>query len=678
MSKGKIMTTVVNIAGNIDPSLSKAVDGAVSSFGKIDKKSAITKAAIAGIAAGMGKAVKESFTYLKELGETFDDASDSIRIGTGATGEALQALNNDFNEVYKSVPTSTDAAAQAIADYNTKIGLTGPALQNISKQAIQVSDILNEDLGTVIDSSSKAFQQWKIDEENMSGAMDHVFKVSQSTGAGFSDLFGKVQKFGPQLQEMGYSFNTATSMIGQMEKAGVNVDEVMGAMKKSVSAMAKEGLSASEGLQIYYDKIKNAGSATEATTIASEIFGTRAGSTVATAIRDGTLAIDDFNASIEANGETISGAAGDTYDYAEKLQIMKQKAEVYLRPLAETVFDGINTALDWTLSHTTEIKAALKAIAVGLSGFAVAAIVTKLTSSLKEYGGVMKAVKSGQTALNTAMKANPAGLIILGITALVSAFVYFWNTSKSFRNFWIGLWNSIKSKVIEGYQAVKPILDMLGGVLKGVLGVAISYIMTQLSNLKLIFSGLISFISGVFTGNWRKAWEGVKSIFAGIFGGLSEVVKRPFNAVISLINKAISGINEISLDIPDFLGGGTLGFNIPKIPMLAAGGFTTGTSIAGEAGTEAVISFDRRYRSENLAYWTKAGMMLGAMPENEYIISGSGSSTINLEGLEFSPVINIQGDAKKQDIIEALRDVFPEFFDLLDEWFVGRDDFAYV
>lgn len=678
MSKGKIMTTVVNIAGNIDPSLSKAVDGAVSSFGKIDKKSAITKAAIAGIAAGMGKAVKESFTYLKELGETFDDASDSIRIGTGATGEALQALNNDFNEVYKSVPTSTDAAAQAIADYNTKIGLTGPALQNISKQAIQVSDILNEDLGTVIDSSSKAFQQWKIDEENMSGAMDHVFKVSQSTGAGFSDLFGKVQKFGPQLQEMGYSFNTATSMIGQMEKAGVNVDEVMGAMKKSVSAMAKEGLSASEGLQIYYDKIKNAGSATEATTIASEIFGTRAGSTVATAIRDGTLAIDDFNASIEANGETISGAAGDTYDYAEKLQIMKQKAEVYLRPLAETVFDGINTALDWTLSHTTEIKAALKAIAVGLSGFAVAAIVTKLTSSLKEYGGVMKAVKSGQTALNTAMKANPAGLIILGITALVSAFVYFWNTSKSFRNFWIGLWNSIKSKVIEGYQAVKPILDMLGGVLKGVLGVAISYIMTQLSNLKLIFSGLISFISGVFTGNWRKAWEGVKSIFAGIFGGLSEVVKRPFNAVISLINKAISGINEISLDIPDFLGGGTLGFNIPKIPMLAAGGFTTGTSIAGEAGTEAVISFDRRYRSENLAYWTKAGMMLGAMPENEYIISGSGSSTINLEGLEFSPVINIQGDAKKQDIIEALRDVFPEFFDLLEEWFVGRDDFAYV
>lgn len=678
MSKGKIMTTVVNIAGNIDPSLSKAIDGAVSSFGKIDKKSVITKAAMAGIAAGIGKAAKESFNYLKELGERFDDASDSIRIGTGATGKALQALNDDFNEVYKSVPTTTEAASQAIADYNTKIGLTGPALQDISKQAIQASDILNEDLGTVIDTSSKAFQQWKISEEDMGGAMDHVFKVSQSTGAGFSDLFGKVQKFGPQLQEMGYSFDSATSMIGQMEKAGVNVDEVMGAMKKSVSAMAKEGLSASEGLQIYYDKIKNAGSATEATTIASEVFGTRAGSTIASAIRDGTLAVDDFNASIEANGETISGAAGDTYDYTEKMQMMKQKAEVYLRPLAETVFDGINAALDWTLSHTTEITAALKAIAAGLAGFAVAGTVMKLTSVLKKYGGITKTVKAGQSALNAVMKANPAGMIILGITALVSAFIYFWNTSESFRNFWIGLWDSIKSKVIAGYQAVKPILDMIGGVLKGVLGAAISHIMTQLSNLKNIFSGLITFITGVFTGDWRKAWEGVKSVFAGIFGGLSAVVRKPFNAVIKLINKAISGINTISVDIPEWLGGGTLGFNIPEIPMLATGGFTTGPSVAGEAGTEAVISFDRRYRSENLAYWTKAGMMLGAMPENEYIISGSGSSIINLEGLEFSPVINIQGNAKKQDIIEALRDVFPELFDLLEEWFSGRGDFTYA
>lgn len=70
--------------------------------------------------------------------------------------------------------------------------------------------------------------------------------------------------------------------------------------------------------------------------------------------------------------------------------------------------------------------------------------------------------------------------------------------------------------------------------------------------------------------------------------------------------------------------------------------------------------------------------MLGAMPENEYIISGSGSSIINLEGLEFSPVINIQGNAKKQDIIEALRDVFPELFDLLEEWFSGRGDFTYA
>ncbi len=93
-----------------------------------------------------------------------------------------------------------------------------------------------------------------------------------------------VQQFAPQLQEMGYSFNEATALIGQLDKAGVDPREVLAAMKKGVGALAKEGISASKGLEQYAEKIKNAGSMTEATALASEIFGTKAGSTMAAAI----------------------------------------------------------------------------------------------------------------------------------------------------------------------------------------------------------------------------------------------------------------------------------------------------------------------------------------------------------------------------------------------------------
>lgn len=96
-----------------------------------------------------------------------------------------------------------------------------------------------------------------------------------------------------------------------------------------------------------------------------------------------------------------------------------------------------------------------------------------------------------------------------------------------------------------------------------------------------IFGGLIDFIAGVFSGDWERAWEGVKSIFQGIWDGLIAIAKAPINAIIGLINGAIDainwiidGINSISFDMPDWLGGAHIGFSIGKIgkiPYLAQG-----------------------------------------------------------------------------------------------------------
>ena len=240
MANGKTMQAVVNLAGSIDPSLGKAIEQAQKKISGLNVKALAVGAAVGGIAVATGKAVVEAGKYMKDLGASFDDAADAIRIGTGATGDALDGLLDDFDAVYKSVPTTMEDASKAIADYNTRLGLTGPQLQEISKQAIQVSDMLGDDLGSVIEESSQAFQQWNIDADDMGGAMDYIFKVSQSTGMGFTDLMADMQKFGPQLQEMGYSFETASALMGQLDKAGVNTDEVLGAMKKSVATLAKE------------------------------------------------------------------------------------------------------------------------------------------------------------------------------------------------------------------------------------------------------------------------------------------------------------------------------------------------------------------------------------------------------------------------------------------------------
>ncbi len=109
------------------------------------------------------------------------------------------------------------------------------------------------------------------------------------------------------------------------------------------------------------------------------------------------------------------------------------------------------------------------------------------------------------------------------------------------------------------------------------------------NSLKPIFNGIIDFIDGVFTGNWRQAWEGVKSIFKGVFSGLETIAKAPINAVISMFNKMIDGLN--SFKVPDWVPGlGGTGINIPKIPRLWKGSNFTlgGPTLVGEQGPELV------------------------------------------------------------------------------------------
>lgn len=227
----------------------------------------------------------------------------------------------------------------------------------------------------------------------------------------------------------------------------------------------------------------------------------------------------------------------------------------------------------------------------------------------------------------------------------------------------------------QALQMVLPIIQTVITVLLNIGQVVIPAVLAAISvfsqgisdaiaGVKAIFEGIITFITGVFTGNWEQAWQGVKDIFGGIFETLGALFKTPINAVISLINQAIRGINGLGLDIPDWvplIGGKKFSINIPEIPMLAKGGFTTGPSIAGEAGTEAVISFQRAVRQDNLRTWAMAGRMLGVkpvelkeLPERENTGGGGGDFT-------FAPQIIIQGNADRSVIDEALAEAKAQF-----------------
>lgn len=261
---------------------------------------------------------------------------------------------------------------------------------------------------------------------------------------------------------------------------------------------------------------------------------------------------------------------------------------------------------------------------------------------------------------------------------------------------------NVATLIGNAIQTILPVIENIVMVLVNVVATvappiiaAVSQIFANISNvvtsLQGVFDGLIQFITGVFTGNWASAWEGVKSIFGNAFSALVELCKVPINAVIGVINGAIRGINSIvggGVTIPDWLpgGGGTFSLHLNEIPMLAKGGFTDGVSIAGEAGTEAVISFDPSVRSANIANWQKAGQMLGVDPVQAASVAGAGSLTtdrvevadigggspapggttaVGGGSFTFSPKITIQGNADYNVMMNAMTDAKDQF----EQWF---------
>lgn len=286
-----------------------------------------------------------------------------------------------------------------------------------------------------------------------------------------------------------------------------------------------------------------------------------------------------------------------------------------------------------------------------------------LTAQTKAHTFAMKASAAASKAAAVASKAfraglafvtSPIGIAILAITALIAAGVWLyknWDTVKAkaaqLGAKISGIWTKINTAVTTAIAAISSRFPALGAVLSGLW----KSVQDVWGNIKAIFSNIIGFIDNVFSGNWSAAWGNVVSIFGNVFGELANIAKAPINAVISVINMVLSKINEMKISIPDWVpgvGGKTLGFNIPQIPMLATGGIATAPTLAmvGEGGEpEAVLPLSKL--AQLLDDWEKKPKPGSA---------GGGESIV------FSPVFNFYGGTpSREEAMEAGRVSFAEF-----------------
>ncbi|WP_312098984.1 aggregation-promoting factor C-terminal-like domain-containing protein [Corynebacterium dentalis] len=330
----------------------QAVEGFASSADKADgasgrfhlslKNVAVGAAAISAAVVGAGKAAYE-------LGSQFDDAYDSIRVGTGASGDALAGLEDSMRKVAgESIGVGSDIGeiGSTLADLNTRLGVTGEPLERLTTQFQQLKGMgIDADINDV----TGAFTQFGIEADKAPEALDDLFRISQATGKSITEITSNLDKSGPALQQFGFGLTESAGLLGALDKAGLDSEKTLGSMTKALGVFAKEGKDPQEALWGTIDSIDEltkAGKNAEAIDLANSIFGAKGGAGFVAAVQSGKFSYDDFMGSIGASGDTISGVAEETADFAEKWDQFKNKAMLAIEPVATAVFNAMVPALE--------------------------------------------------------------------------------------------------------------------------------------------------------------------------------------------------------------------------------------------------------------------------------------------------------------------------------------------
>lgn len=512
------------------------------------------------------------------------------------SAESTTYMNSMLNELGKSGTKVSDNLKE----------LTGQSFQDLIASGSTVGDVLS-----VLDENAKANGK----------SLSDMFGSSEAAKAAMILVTDSGNAFNEALKEMGNS-------VGATDKAFKTVDETTGNnLKKSLNEVKNSAINMGDTLAPVTSMIASGFS--KVTGVLSKLDSTQlktiAG--IGAGIVTINLALGAFSKLTDGLSNAVKSYK-DVRDFGGKaIGVIKDFGTSALNgakavgSFASSVGKGMVTAtvngakavgnLALNLGQAT-LEFGKTAVQAGISaakivGHKVATIASSIATNT---------MAAAQATLNFIMSLNPITLVIAGLVALGATFVVLYNKCEWFRN---GVQNVLDA-ITGAFQKFNGFLTSVFATdwtnSFGLFGNIMNAFFQNMSNsweaIKRVFSGIIDFVSGVFTGDWSRAWSGVVNVFGGIMDGLGAVIKAPLNGVIGLINMAIDGINKISFTAPAWIpgvGGKHFGISLPKISYLENGGILTkptfiapnimaGEKNYGRSGqAEAVIPLESMYRN---------------------------------------------------------------------------------
>lgn len=448
-----------------------------------------------------------------------DEGVDTIVTATGASGEALDGLVASYETIATSIPEELGDVASAVGEVNTRFHTTGEELEGQTTLFLQFAKITGGDVVSSVDSADKVLKTFGKTSDDASGLLGMVAKAAQDTGINAQGLLDDVLANSATFKELNFSLEESVNFMALLDENGVESSTALAGLKKAVVNLTDAGMSESEALQTVIDKIKNAGSETEALTIAQETFGTKGAAEMATAIREGRLSLDDLSASMADYSTVVTDTYNNTMDGVDGATTAANAAKIAMSTLGETISDMLAPIFQ----HLTQLLIDAKArfdtlddgqkqaivtiglivaaigpalVVIGKVITAVGTITTGVGSLVGFVGGTVVPLITGTimpalSGLWALMLANPISIVIAAIAAIVAAFALLWNKCEGFRNFWINLFSSVKSTVVD---AKNNVLSTFDGIRNG--------ISSRIEGAKNSVHNAIENIKGFFNFSW--------------------------------------------------------------------------------------------------------------------------------------------------------------------------------
>ena len=520
--------------------------------GKTEKLSggfSVLKGALANLVTDGIKKVIEGF---KEMMIEGDRAVNHFQAMTGASDlyndSIAELYRENYGESYEDIADSMAKVVQNAKD------LRPDAIKSMTKQAIILRDVFGYDVAESMRAVNMLMDQFGITGDQAfsliaQGAQEGLdkngdlldtineygvhYKNMGATAEGFfnslkngtdSGAFS-VDKLGDAYKEFGIRVkDTATTTDEAYKILGLNANEMR-------AKFAAGGEAANEAKNQVLEALLSMDNQVLQNQAGVDLFGTMWEDLGVDAIAALTSLDGSFDQTIDKMGELDSLQYNDVGSQLQEIgRILK---EDLFRPLVEKILPPVKELISWVKDNAQEVKAGLIGIGAGLATLLVADQIFKLVKAFQKAKAAEEGLTVAQWLLNLAMDANPIGIIIAAITALVAAFVYLWNNSEDFRNFWIGLWEGIKN-------AVKPIIDAI-----------VNFFTVTLPS---AWNAVVAFFQGI-PAWWSNLWNQVGMFFQNVWNGIisffTETIPAWIQSVIDWFNNLPY---QIGLAIGQILG----------------------------------------------------------------------------------------------------------------------------